>query len=113
VDFAYEHGLVKPGTQVRCFLSSFSFHRSLPSLSSREQQAADLAATLAICQAEIDKHTDLATMPINMNHCGEVMSQVTEPFVQEFVFSRRVAASSPQKLTCTSLYPVSTVEKSA
>ncbi|KAL7416128.1 Alpha/Beta hydrolase protein [Mrakia frigida] len=61
VDFAYEHGLVKAGTP----------------------QAADLTATLAVCQAEIDKHTDMATMPINMNNCGQVMSQVTERFVQE------------------------------
>ncbi|WVR08292.1 hypothetical protein IAU60_005341 [Kwoniella sp. DSM 27419] len=61
VDFAYEKGLIKPGTP----------------------EAEKMDAALATCQAEMDKYTDLFKTPSSIDHCGEVMDSVSAPFTQE------------------------------
>ena len=35
------------------------------------------------CQKTIDQYDDDATTPINLDHCGEVMDKVSEPYQQE------------------------------
>ncbi|WWC73439.1 uncharacterized protein I206_107408 [Kwoniella pini CBS 10737] len=61
VDFAYEKGLVKQGTP----------------------EGEKLDAALKNCQASMEKYTDPFKTPSNIDHCGEVMDSVTNPYIQE------------------------------
>lgn len=40
---------------------------------------------MAECQAEIDKFTDVNKLPVDVNHCGGVLSAVQAPFTQTSV----------------------------
>ncbi|WVQ79509.1 pheromone-processing carboxypeptidase KEX1 [Cryptococcus sp. DSM 104549] len=61
VDFAYEKGLIKPGTP----------------------EADKMDAALKRCQESMNQYTDPFKTPTNIDHCGEVMDSVTQPFTQE------------------------------
>lgn len=80
VDFAYEKGLIKQGSKVR--------DKALESCKSIMadvdlQESETLEQYMQQCQIQLDKYTDPANLPINVDLCGQVMGAVTDPFTQE------------------------------
>lgn len=83
VDFAYEKGMIKEGTEVSRFM-----RQCIESWLTRDcvwsiQEAKVVEKAMFECQNEVDKYANKTEIPINLANCGDVMGSVTAPFTYE------------------------------